>query len=81
MKLTWIFLTIFIAYAFFYMFLIKLKIFRKKGRILSSVEILKLAEEGDTDAQSLKKRMKYFYILGFVFGLFFMLEKYNIINY
>lgn len=81
MNLTLIFLVILLVYALFFMWPLKNKIYKKNGRILSNLEIHKMANEGDIDSRKLRKRGKYFYILGFFFVVFFILEKYRFINY
>ena len=60
---------------------LKNKIYKKSGRILSNLEIHKMADDGDIDSKTLRKRGKYLYILGFLFVFFFILEKYRFINY
>lgn len=81
MRLWMIFLIILLIYGLFFMWPIKRKIYKKNGRILSNVEMLQLAENGDDDAKKLKKMTDYFYALGIAFTLFFVLEKYNIVNF
>lgn len=67
----------FIACGLLFLWPIKLSIYKKSGRILSSDEILKLVEEGDADALKLAVRTRIFLACGMALGLIFLLAKYQ----
>jgi type IV secretory pathway component VirB8 len=67
--------TFLLVYAIGFMWPVKSRIYKKHSRILSNVEIKRLAASGDADAIKLKKMTNRFLILGIVFTLIFVIEK------
>ncbi|RQO35873.1 hypothetical protein DBR37_05805 [Herminiimonas sp. KBW02] len=64
-------------YGLFFLWPIKRSIYKKHGKILSNVQLSKLADDGDIDAINLKRKSKYFLVLGIIFVLLFIIEKYG----
>jgi hypothetical protein len=81
MKIWITFLFLFFVYGLFFALPIKIKICKKNKRILSSAEIMQLEKNGDEDAVKLGKKRPYLLTLGFLFVLFFVLDKHKIFSF